>query len=261
VATREHWDIDDQFGRQLGTASYAAVVRRRWSVFAALVRQFCGTRVPRTPLCVLDAGCGDGINLVGLRQILTEIDVPFRLVGVDISAVRIERARLARATSAGLVRGSVSALPFASGSFDLVLCNHVLEHVRAPIAAVTEITRVLRHDGLAIIGVPNEGAILARVRNHVFQRSVLRSTDHVSFFTRRTLCRLLERGGLAPTYVRALGFFLPHLRLSALVSASAAGRRALSAAGRLLPSQAADLIVAAAPMGEAFGPGARTLQR
>lgn len=52
------------------------------------------------------------------------------------------------------VRADVAALPFASGSFDAVICSEVLEHVSDPRVAVREIARVLRPGGVALISVP-----------------------------------------------------------------------------------------------------------
>ncbi|MEM8997935.1 MAG: class I SAM-dependent methyltransferase, partial [Acidobacteriota bacterium] len=45
-------------------------------------------------------------------------------------------------------------LPFASGSFDLVLASHVLEHIVEDDVALSEIYRVLRPGGQAILPVP-----------------------------------------------------------------------------------------------------------
>ena len=49
---------------------------------------------------------------------------------------------------------SVTHLPFASGSIDLVICFHVLEHVPDHTRAMRELARVLAPGGLAIIQVP-----------------------------------------------------------------------------------------------------------
>jgi ubiquinone/menaquinone biosynthesis C-methylase UbiE len=52
------------------------------------------------------------------------------------------------------VKADIHALPFGDENFDLVLCNHVLEHVRDDIAAMKEIRRVLKPGGQAILQVP-----------------------------------------------------------------------------------------------------------
>jgi SAM-dependent methyltransferase len=52
------------------------------------------------------------------------------------------------------VRMDVTDIPFADGSFDVVYCSHVLEHVPDDRKAVREFRRVLRRGGWALIAVP-----------------------------------------------------------------------------------------------------------
>jgi SAM-dependent methyltransferase len=48
----------------------------------------------------------------------------------------------------------ISSIPAESESFDAILCTEVLEHLPDPIAAVTELTRLLRPGGLLILTAP-----------------------------------------------------------------------------------------------------------
>ena len=48
----------------------------------------------------------------------------------------------------------VCTLPFADASFDVILCNHLLEHVCNDMMAMKELYRVLKSDGWAIMQVP-----------------------------------------------------------------------------------------------------------
>jgi SAM-dependent methyltransferase len=59
-------------------------------------------------------------------------------------------------SSASDVRLDVTALPFADGSLDAVVCNHVLEHVPDDQAAMREFRRVLSPKGWAILQSPME---------------------------------------------------------------------------------------------------------
>lgn len=52
------------------------------------------------------------------------------------------------------VKMDIHAIPFAENTFDIVLCNHVLEHVDDDIQAMREIRRVLKPNGFAILQVP-----------------------------------------------------------------------------------------------------------
>ncbi len=89
--------------------------------------------IPDDVQTVLDAGCGDGVITNALPE---SLDV----TGLDMS--RVALARLMRPS----VVGNVLDLPFADSSFDLVMCNDVLEHLdgQQRSAAVAELTRVAR---------------------------------------------------------------------------------------------------------------------
>lgn len=52
------------------------------------------------------------------------------------------------------VKMDIHRMPFEDRRFDVVLCNHVLEHVENDIQAMTEIHRVLKPGGFAILQVP-----------------------------------------------------------------------------------------------------------
>ena len=52
------------------------------------------------------------------------------------------------------VRCDITALDFPDQSFDVVICSHVLEHVREDRRAISELHRVLRPGGIAFIQVP-----------------------------------------------------------------------------------------------------------
>lgn len=54
-------------------------------------------------------------------------------------------------------------LPFADASFDLVTCNHVLEHLFETEFLVREIRRICRPNGVAVISVPNCAAWMNRI--------------------------------------------------------------------------------------------------
>lgn len=52
------------------------------------------------------------------------------------------------------VKMDVHEIPFEKNTFDLILCNHVLEHVRDDIKVMQEFNRVLKPGGLTIMQVP-----------------------------------------------------------------------------------------------------------
>lgn len=243
-ANRRHWYREEHFAAQLGNPSARAVVENRWRIFSAEIGAWLrtyGSQRGGAPLRVLDAGCGDGINLVGLSRIFADHAQPIELLGVDYNELRIERARTLKVADR-LTVGSLEDVGLAAASVDFVLLNHVLEHVAEKGILLAALRRVMRPGALLIVGVPNEGCALARLRNHVLQRSVLRTTDHVHFFTAPQVRRDLSAAGLVVDRIVGEGFFVPHLRISSFVSRFAAGRRLLAGLGKAVPSQAAGLI-------------------
>lgn len=52
------------------------------------------------------------------------------------------------------VKADLCNLPFADNSFDLILCNHVLEHIKDDTKAMQELFRVLKKGGTGIFQVP-----------------------------------------------------------------------------------------------------------
>jgi SAM-dependent methyltransferase len=52
------------------------------------------------------------------------------------------------------VKMDIHQIPFEDNRFDVVLCNHVLEHVRDDIQAMRELHRVMKPGGFAILQVP-----------------------------------------------------------------------------------------------------------
>jgi SAM-dependent methyltransferase len=77
------------------------------------------------------------------------------VIGLDLSRETLAGAREDAATR-GLdnlryEEGSVYELPFAEASFDVVYAHQVLQHLREPAAALTEMRRVLRPGGLITV--------------------------------------------------------------------------------------------------------------
>lgn len=50
--------------------------------------------------------------------------------------------------------GDITNLDFDDNSFDLVICNHVMEHIEKDLIAMKELNRVLKKKGLAILQIP-----------------------------------------------------------------------------------------------------------
>jgi SAM-dependent methyltransferase len=65
----------------------------------------------------------------------------------------------------GDVKADVQDLPFADASYDLIVCSHVLEHVPDDRAALTEMHRVLRPGGIALLQHPVDFELASTVED------------------------------------------------------------------------------------------------
>ncbi|MBC8283100.1 MAG: methyltransferase domain-containing protein [Nitrospinae bacterium] len=238
------WYIDDHFQKQYNQPGPRAVIENRWKIFENAIEEFLGSNktTPQTPIRILDAGCGDGINLLGLNNMAQAKAWNVSIYGSDYNPMRLERA--AKFSFVEEINLSpLDNLPYADDWFDVVLCNHVIEHIPNDKNVLLELKRVLRPSGLLILGVPNEGCALAWLRNHVIQRSILKTTDHVNFYTEKTISNFLTHSGFSISSIEKAGFFLPHLALNYLISITKPGRVLLKFLGRIFPSQSAEVMV------------------
>jgi 2-polyprenyl-6-hydroxyphenyl methylase/3-demethylubiquinone-9 3-methyltransferase len=94
---------------------------------------------------VLDVGCGGGF----LSEEFAKDG--FRVTGIDLSAKSVAAARKHAAASGVPIRYLAArgeALPFADGSFDIVACCDVLEHVDNLPSVIQEVSRLLKPGGI-----------------------------------------------------------------------------------------------------------------
>lgn len=80
-------------------------------------------------------------------------------------------------------------------SASIILINHVLEHMIDPREIILHVQRVLEPTGVLVIGVPNFGSILARLKKDRWQNLIPR--QHRWHFTMKTLDALVIPYGFA----------------------------------------------------------------
>jgi len=102
---------------------------------------------------LLDAGCGGGVFC---RQIYDQLGGAARIprsVGVDmVDAFMDPPVSGFQFKSCNL---NDENLPFEDGSFDLIFCNHVIEHLFNTEHLLSELYRVARPGGLTVVSTPN----------------------------------------------------------------------------------------------------------
>jgi SAM-dependent methyltransferase len=101
------------------------------------------------------------------------------------------------------VRADIHSMPFGDNAFDVVLCNHVLEHVKDDVRAMREIHRVLKPGGFAILQVPFIEPVPETtyeddsITDPVEREQVFGQDDHVRRYG-RDYAKRIESSGLKP---------------------------------------------------------------
>jgi ubiquinone/menaquinone biosynthesis C-methylase UbiE len=98
---------------------------------------------------VLDLASGTGELERRLLHAVPEIE----LVGVDLapSMLKHARAKLEGVAGVRFVQADVHALPFAEGTFDVVLCANTFHYFTRPAVVLDEAARVLRRGGRLVL--------------------------------------------------------------------------------------------------------------
>lgn len=124
---------------------------------------------------VLDVGCGEG-NLIAKLPLC-------RAFGVDVEPQILKR---------GGVAAQGEALPYRDGTFDVVFCSEVIEHVPDPDRLVAEIRRVLKPRGSAVISTINHWSLRSWRKGKPLTGKY-HSIQHLREYRRGTLHRQLRR--------------------------------------------------------------------
>ena len=161
-------------------------------------------RIARAKLCgrrLLEVGVGSGALLQAARE------QGFEVRGCDLSWSICERVEK---LGIRVHCGPLQELQ-GEGRFDVVVMNHVLEHVHDPVALLGDVRRLLAPDGLVHICVPNVACWEARLWGWTSYEPY-----HLTYFTPATLRHAVASSSLLLeqlfTHESFSGWFLAVLR-------------------------------------------------
>lgn len=163
----------EQFGKQ--APAYARLTREAGSdAFAWLISALAVTSSDR----VLDVGCGPGRMTLALARVAAQA------TGIDLTPEMLEQARAAQAeqkvANVDWRLGDTLPLPFADGSFSIVVTQATFHHLADPQAVLAEMARVCAPGGrIAVIDMTPDAAKAAAFD----QVERLRDPSHVRTLT------------------------------------------------------------------------------
>jgi 2-polyprenyl-3-methyl-5-hydroxy-6-metoxy-1,4-benzoquinol methylase len=147
---------------------------------------------------VLDVGCAAGFFMETAR------DEGFEVVGVEPCG---EMAAAARVRGLDVQAAAIEQAELPAESFDLVTLWDVVEHLADPRAALAAVEKWTKPGGYVVLTTPDAGAWLALLLRSRWLG--FRSLDeHLYFFNREVMTRMLTAAGLAAVDVRSVGKYL-----------------------------------------------------
>jgi len=100
------------------------------------------------------------------------------------------------------VKLDIQQMPFKNNEFDVVICNHVLEHVKDDKKAISEILRVLKKGGFALMHVPIDYSLKETYEN----KEITSPQEREKHFRQRDHYRLY--GPDFPERLKKAGFII-----------------------------------------------------
>lgn len=174
--------IVDQFTKQAVPFAQMATQHEE------LLLDFSGVKSSDT---VLDVACGPGIVACAFAPRAKHV------TGIDLTPAMLEQARKRQLEmqleNLTWQSGDVLSLPFADGSFSLVITRYSFHHFLAPQAVLTEMMRVCQPGGTVMIVDATPPPEKAEAYNHVEK---LKDPSHVRALTEGELLAMAEVAGL-----------------------------------------------------------------
>ena len=177
---------------------------------------------------ILELGCGFG-------DLLKFLEEDFHCTGTDISEDAIEKAKLHLKKSTLRVIRSEELYKLGKVTFNTIVANHILEHLKNPEAVIKEVTRHLKEKGIFFMVMPDPASLA-----HKFKKEKwigFSDKTHISLYKPERWIELLIKHGFIikktfsdgfwdspylpyiPTFIQKAAFTLPALiqTLSTLV--------------------------------------------
>lgn len=204
VANGNPWYVADQVANQQHGV-YRHNMRLRYEYVDSQIERL---NIAMSDKVVVDLGCGDGQWSIRISS-----KYQCNLIGIDYNELRLQRYHK-NVPTAEARKGSCLDIPLEDNKADIVMFHQVLEHIPKPSEALLEIYRILKPSGWLILSVPNEGTQMKKFQYDWIQPSLLKSSDHVNFYTKSSLQRQLEQNQFSVISLDSMGFHFPHQGIS-----------------------------------------------
>jgi cyclopropane fatty-acyl-phospholipid synthase-like methyltransferase len=127
----------------------------------------------------------------------------WRVRGMEISPEAAEHSR--DTLRLNVTQGDFLDQPDEPELYDLICLWDTIEHLTQPVRTLEKAARWLQPGGYVAVTTGDIGSLVARVRGEHWR--LIHPPTHVTYFSRATLARTMERAGLRVHSVRAVGYW------------------------------------------------------
>jgi len=190
ACTKQRYDRTmKQFDVLEGTAPAGrAKTRQKRRIGSILNKAIHSMGVHPQNMNMLDVGCSSGSVL----QVAQMIGVQ-HLHGVEPAPLA---AKSAQELGFDVFSGYLEDAHYASESYELVTMFEVIEHLPDPIPILQEIHRILKPNGILLIGTGNTASWTATILRDKWEYfSIAQNGGHISFFNPKSMARLAKTTG------------------------------------------------------------------
>lgn len=230
IKDMDPWYVADQL-QQITNEHQKRTILERWRFFEKVIntqRENCmGT------LKLLDAGCGDGVNLHFLKNIPN-----ISITAYDYNPLRVENVQ-SIFPEIPVEVCDLTKIRSVEPTYDIIICSHVIEHIYDDVLALNNLKMMMQPHGRLILGTPNEGCLFAQLRNNILESYIYKTTDHVQFYTMKTLTKKFTDAGFEVEDKLMQNLFFPTQRINNFFASRDWGFSLMKVFMRLFPSQCA----------------------
>ena len=138
-------------------------------------------------------------NLFSERTKLLHVAPEGRLRGILETRANLDYVAADLTSPKAIVKMDITEIPYPANTFDVVICNHVLEHIIDDRRAMRELHRVLKPGAWGILQVPISSSLKttyedASVKSPAAREKAFGQSDHVRIYADDYSTRLQESG-------------------------------------------------------------------
>jgi methionine biosynthesis protein MetW len=143
-----------------------------------------------SPNNILDVGCGNGDRTI---RIANHFNIDIRnAYGVDYDEQNVIASK--KRFNAKKIDLETDDLPYEDNTFDLAICNQVLEHLKNYRKVIDDLIRVTKGGGYIAVGIPNLAHLINRIYLLFGIQPMCIHLDgpHVRSFTHKSFVKMLD---------------------------------------------------------------------